>query len=109
MRCIQQRLRLGEEPVQLACRRGIAPSTAHRVLADARLNRLSHVDRATGKPVPRCEHDHPGAMLHVDVKKLGNIPDGGRRYISRRQRAKNRAATPDKPRNKYSELSMGRA
>lgn len=73
-RCIQLRLRLREGPVQLACRLRIAPSTVHRILTDAHLNRLSHVDRATGEPVRRYEHDHPGAMLHVDVKKLGNIP-----------------------------------
>lgn len=30
--------------------------------------RLSHVDRATGEPVCRYEHHHPGVMLHVDVK-----------------------------------------
>ncbi len=73
-RCIQLRLRLREGPVQLACRLGIAPSTVHRILTDAHLNRLSHVDRATGEPVRRYEHDHPGAMLHVDVKKLGQHP-----------------------------------
>lgn len=73
-RCIQLRLRLREGPVQLSYRLGIAPSTVHRILTDAHLNRLSHVDRATGEPVRRYEHDHPGAMLHVDVKKLGNIP-----------------------------------
>lgn len=65
-RCIDLRLRLREGPVQLACRLGIAPSTVHRILVDARLNRLSHVDRATGEPVRRYEHDHPGAMLHVE-------------------------------------------
>ncbi len=83
-RCIQLRLRLQEGPVQLACRLGIAPSTVHRILVDAGLNRLSHVDRATGESVRRYEHDHPGAMLHVDVKKLGNTPDGGGwRYVGR--------------------------
>lgn len=49
-RCIRLRLRIREGPVQLACRLGIAPSTVHRILADAHLNRLSHVDRATGEP-----------------------------------------------------------
>lgn len=83
--CIQLRLRLRESPVQLACRSGIAPSTVHRILVDVHLNRLSHVDRATGEPVRRYEHDHPGAMPHVDVKKPGNIPDGGgwRHVVSR--------------------------
>ena len=109
-RCIQLRLRLREGPVQLACRLGIAPSTVHRILVDAHLNRLSHVDRATGEPVRRYEHDHPGAMLHVDVKKLGNIPDGGGwRYVGRQQGDRNRAATPDKPRNKWRDPLMGKA
>lgn len=59
-RCIQLRLRLREGPVQLACRLGIAPSTVHRILTAAHLNRPSHVDRATGETVRRYEHDHPG-------------------------------------------------
>ena len=41
---------------------------------------MSHANAALTprhrRPVGRDEHDHPGAMLHVDVKKLGNIPDG---------------------------------
>ena len=76
-RIVSLRLRKRLGPVQLAALTRVAPSTAHRVLVRCRLNRLSHVDRATGEPVRRYEHDHPGAMLHVDVKKLGNIPDGG--------------------------------
>lgn len=99
-RCINLRLRLREGPVQSACRLGIAPSTVHRILVDARLNRLSHVDRATGEPVRRYEHDHPGSMIHVDVKTFGSIPHGGGwRYVGRRQGEKNRAATPEKPGN----------
>lgn len=74
-RCISLRLREG--PVQLATRLGIAASTVHRILASCQLNRLSHVDRATGEPVLRYEHDRPGSLIHVDVKKLGNIPDAG--------------------------------
>jgi hypothetical protein len=86
----------------LAFRLGIAPSTVHRILTSVHLNRLSHVDRATGEPIRRYEHDHPGSMIHVDVKKLGNIPDGGGwRYVGRRQGGKNRAKTPGKPRNKH--------
>ena len=109
-RCIQLRLRLREGPVQLACRLGIAPSTVHRILVNAHLNRLSHVDRATGEPVRRYEHDQPGAMLHVDVKKLGNIPDGGGwRYVGRHQGEKNRATTPGKSKNKHYDPLMGRA
>ena len=94
----------------MTSRLGIAPSTVHRNLVDARLSRLSHVDRSTGEPVRSYEHDHPGAMLHVDVKKLGNIPDGGGwRYVGRQQGDRNRAATPDKPMNKYRDPLMGKA
>jgi len=58
------------------------------------------LDRATGEPVRRYEHDHPGDLLHVDVKKFGNIPDGGGwRFVGRAHGGKNRAATPGKPRN----------
>lgn len=88
LRCKQ---RLG--PVQIAGRLGMPASTVHAVLTRCRLNRLSHIDRATGEPIRRYEHDRPGAMLHVDVKKLGNIPDGGGwRYVGRVQGERNREA-----------------
>lgn len=109
-RIVSLRLRKRLGPVQLAAHVGVAPSTAHRVLVRCRINRLSHVDRATGEPVRRYEHPHPGAMLHVDVKKLGNIPDGGGwRYVGRRQGDRNRALTPDKPRNRHHNPKMGTA
>jgi transposase InsO family protein len=100
--------RLG--PVEIAARVGVAASTAHQVLRRCRISRLSHVDRATGEPVRRYEHPYPGSMIHVDVKKLGNIPDqGGWRYVGRAQGAKNRAATPGKPRNARRQPKMGTA
>lgn len=51
-------------------------STVHAVLVRCRLNRLSHIDRVTGEPLPRYEHPHPGSLIHVDVIKFGNIPNG---------------------------------
>jgi transposase InsO family protein len=109
-RIVSLRLRKRLGPVQLAAHVGVAPSTVHRVLVRCRLNRLSHVDRATGEPVRRYEHDHPGSMLHVDVKKLGNIPDGGGwRYVGRLQGGRNRAATPGKPRSVHHNPKMGTA
>ncbi len=109
-RIVSLRLRKRLGPVQLAALTGVAPSTAHRVLVRCRLNRLSHVDRATGEPVRRYEHDHPGALLHVDVYNLGNIPEGvGWRFVGRAQGDRNRIATPDKPRSKYHQPKMGHA
>ncbi|HEU4912439.1 MAG TPA: IS481 family transposase [Actinomycetes bacterium] len=66
--------RLG--PVQIAPLVGVAPSTVHRVLTRCGLQRLAWLDRATGTPV-RYEYPDPGGLVHVDVKKLGNIPAGG--------------------------------
>ncbi|WP_187662137.1 IS481 family transposase [Microbacterium sp. Nx66] len=109
-RCLSLRMRLREGPIQLAARLGIAPSTVHRILTSARLNRLSYVDRATGEPIRRYGHPHPGSLVRVDVKKIGNVPDGGGwRYVGRQQGEKNRAATPDKPRNRYGGPKLGYA
>ncbi len=100
--------RLG--PVQIGYQLGLPASTVHAVLVRCRLNRLSHIDRATGEPVRRYEHPHPGSMIHVDVTKFGNVPDGGGwRYVGRQQGKKNRAATPNKPRDAHRGRKMGTA
>ena len=40
------------------------------------------------------EHPHPGSLIHVDVIKFGNIPDGGgHKFLSRRQSKLNARAT----------------
>jgi transposase InsO family protein len=89
---LRWRRRLG--PVEIGARLHLAASTVHAVLVRCRLNRLSHIDRHTGEPVRRYEHDTPGALIHVDVKKLGNIPDGGGwRYVGRVQGERHREAT----------------
>jgi transposase InsO family protein len=81
--------RLG--PVAIGAKLSMPASTVHVVLVRCRLNRLSHLDRVTGEPVRRYEHPHPGSLLHVDVKKLGNVPDGGGwRYVGRKQGNRNR-------------------
>lgn len=58
----------------------VSPATVHRVLVRRGLNRLSTIDPPTGedaRQVKRYEHDAPGDMIHIDVKKVGKIPDGG--------------------------------
>lgn len=100
--------RLG--PVQIAGRLGIPASTVHAVLVRCRLNRLSHVDVKTGEPARRYEHEYPGSMIHVDVKKLGNIPDGGGwRVVGRLQGERNRSATSGKERSKHRGVLMRHA
>ena len=53
---------------------------------------------STGPPASRSAATStttPGDLIHVDVKKLGNIPDGGGwRYVGRQQGDRNRAAHP---------------
>ena len=93
-RIVSLRLRHRMGPVQIGDLLGVPASTVHAVLVRCRLNRLSHLDRVTGEPIRRYEHPHPGDMLHVDVKKLGKVPDGGGwRYVGRAQGGRNRAAT----------------
>ena len=98
--------RLG--PVEIADRLGMPSSTVHAVLVRCRINRLTHIDRATGEPIRRYEHEKPGDLIHVDVKKLGRVPDGGGwRYVGRQQGGRNRSATPGMPRNKWRNPKLG--
>jgi transposase InsO family protein len=71
-------------PVRLAALLGVAASTIGAVIARSGLPRLAEVDRLTGELLRgrrhsdrRYEREHPGDLLHVDVKKLGRVPDGG--------------------------------
>jgi transposase InsO family protein len=57
---------------------GIAASTVQRILSAAGCGRLDRGDRATDcVPVRRYQRERPGELIHVDVKKLAAIPDGG--------------------------------
>ncbi|MEU2453413.1 IS481 family transposase, partial [Streptomyces sp. NPDC012765] len=64
-------------PLRLAARCGISSSTAHRILIRHGQPPLAALDRATGEPVRRYKRQRPGELVHIDVKKLGRIPDGG--------------------------------
>lgn len=64
-------------PLRPAVRCKIAATTAHRILVRNCQPPLAALDRATGEPVCHCERPRPGELVHVDVKKLGRIPDGG--------------------------------
>jgi transposase InsO family protein len=64
-------------PARIAYLLGLHPSTVHRVLTRFGLARLRWLDRGTGRVIRRYEHSAPGELVHVDIKKLGRIPDGG--------------------------------
>jgi len=56
---------------------GLAASTVQNILRAAGIGRLDHGDRATAEKPKRYERDLPGELVHVDVKKLSAIRDGG--------------------------------
>jgi transposase InsO family protein len=69
-------------------------STVYAVLARSGYSRLRDADRLSGVPV-RYVHDHPGALVHQDHKKLGRIPDGGgHRLLGRENVTHNRQHGP---------------
>jgi transposase InsO family protein len=55
---------------------GLAASTVQSILTRAGIGRLDRGDRATAKP-QRYQWPTPGAMIHIDIKKIAAIPDGG--------------------------------
>ncbi|SEK74257.1 IS481 family transposase [Rhodococcus maanshanensis] len=85
-------------PHRIAYHLHLARSTVEAVLRRYKMPKLVHLDQATGLPVRReparrYEHDKPGDLVHVDIKKLGRIPDGGgHRRIGRQIGRRNRSA-----------------
>jgi transposase InsO family protein len=87
-------------PARIGYLLGLHPSTVHRVLARYRLARLRWLDRGTGQVIRRYEHDAPGDLVHLDVKKLGKIPDGGGwRTVGRAAGGRNAQATTSARKN----------
>jgi len=72
-------------PVQLVAKLAekeitLPASTIYRILVRHGISRLRDLDVSgedLREPVQRYEWDRPGDMVHVDVKKIGRIPDGG--------------------------------
>lgn len=63
---------------------GVPPRTVSRILRRHRVPYLRELDPLTGTVVRsskttavRYERDRPGELVHMDVKKIGRIPDGG--------------------------------
>lgn len=70
------RRELGAGPHRIAWELGMHASTVYGVLRRARLSVLARLDRTT-RSVIRYERERPGELIHLDIKKLGRIPDGG--------------------------------
>jgi transposase InsO family protein len=78
------RKRLRQGPLRLAAVTGVAPRTISRILLRHQVPPLSWCDPITGELIRalrattnRYERERPGELIHIDVKKLGRIPDGG--------------------------------
>ena len=100
----------------------LAPSTVHKILRRYGCPPLAWTDPATGvrlragrRQVHRYEHAEPGDLVHVDIKKLGRIPDGGGHKVLGRAKGKRgrrrgmgywyiHNAVDDRTRLAYSEL-----
>jgi len=83
-RVVEARGRLRCGPDGLAAETGVPARTVSRVLARRGLPRLAQLDRISGEIIRsskqtavRYERARPGELVHMDVKKLGRIPDGG--------------------------------
>lgn len=72
---------------QIAAETGVSPATVSRVLRHLGLNRLSALEP---EPVRRYEREHPGELIHLDIKKLGRIGSVGHRITGRYPGAVNR-------------------
>jgi len=67
---------------QIAVEAGISPATVSRILRRLGLNRLRDLEPA--EPVRRYEREHPGELIHIDIKKLGKFNRVGHRITGAR-------------------------
>ena len=71
-------------PLRIAALTGVPARTVSRILNRYQLPPLAWCDPLTGQLIRasratanRYEREKPGELVHIDVKKLGRIPDGG--------------------------------
>jgi hypothetical protein len=81
---LDERARSRQGPQRISAATGVPARTVSRILARHRIPRLDWCDPVTGELIrasrataARYERERPGELVHVDVKKLGRIPDGG--------------------------------
>ena len=79
---LRDRLRCG--PDGISAELGVPARTVSRVLARHQMPHLAVLEPITGAVIKaskttavRYERARPGELVHMDVKKLGRIPDGG--------------------------------
>ena len=75
---------------QIAKETGVSRSTVSRLLRAARLSRIRDLEPPA--PVIRYEREHPGELIHLDIKKLGRIDGVGHRITGDRAGQSSRRA-----------------
>ncbi len=83
-RVIAARVEHRRGPEWLSWETGVPARTITAILRRNGLPRICEIDPMTGEVIRaskttalRYERDRPGELVHVDVKKIGRIPDGG--------------------------------
>ena len=119
MLAVRAKDRQGRDRVAAAT--GVAARTVSRILARHGVAPLADCDPVTGLRIRACrsttrryQRDAPGDLVHIDVKKLGRIPDGGGWRVHGRGNRPNRhrglgfdyvhAAVDDHSRLAYAEI-----
>jgi transposase InsO family protein len=100
-RIVQLRRRERRGPEWIGAELGVPARTVSRVLSRRGIPRLAVLDPITGEVIRaskvtavRYERDRPGELAHMDVKKLGRIPDGGGWRVHGRGIARDRVNGP---------------
>jgi transposase InsO family protein len=75
---------------QIAADVGVSPATVSRILKRLGLNRIQALEPA--EPVRRYQREHPGELIHIDIKKLGRFERVGHRITGSPQQGKSRGA-----------------
>lgn len=82
--------------MQIARETGVSKATVSRILRRLGLNRLKALEPA--EPVRRYEREHPGELIHIDIKKLGRFGRIGHRITGdRRKQSSTRGMRKGKP------------
>ncbi|MFC6398035.1 integrase core domain-containing protein, partial [Luteococcus sanguinis] len=91
-------------PTHTSAATGVPARTVSAIWKRHHMPPLAHLDPITGAVIRgsqattrRYEREHPGELIHLDVKKIGKIPDGGG------WRSRGRAATSTE-RNKRAKI-----
>ena len=67
---------------QIAAEVGVSPATVSRILRRLGISRIRDLEPA--EPVRRYEREHPGEIIHIDIKKLGRFEQIGHRITGDR-------------------------